>query len=203
MKQKGILLVVSGPSGAGKGTICSALLKKYPNLCYSVSATTRAPREGEVEGKDYFFVSQAKFKEMIANNQLLEYAKVYDNYYGTPKEYVENKLIEGFDVLLEIEMDGAQQIREKFSDGVLVYIMPPSLRELQARIKKRDKDSEEIIEKRMLCASAEIKRAVDYDYIVLNNELDVAVEETYAIILAEKLKSKRSFDLVKKICCDN
>lgn len=201
MKQKGVLLVVSGPSGAGKGTICSALLAKYDTLCYSVSATTRAPRVGEVDGKDYFFVSKTKFAEMIENNQFLEYAKVYDNYYGTPKEYVEKKLHEGFDVLLEIEMDGAQQIREKFPDGILVYIMPPSLGELHSRIKKRDKDSEEIIKKRMLCAAKEIKRAVDYDYIVLNNKLDNAVEETYAIILAEKLKTKRSFNIIDKVCC--
>lgn len=203
MKQKGILLVVSGPSGAGKGTICDALLKKYPNLRYSVSVTTRAPREGEVNGKDYIFVSQEEFMEMINNNELLEYAIVYDNYYGTPKKYVEEELEKGLDILLEIEMDGAQQIRKKFSDGVLVFIMPPSLSELYARIKKRDKDTEKIIEKRMLCASDEIKRAVDYDYIVLNQELDLAVEQTHKIILVEKLKAKRSFDLLKNMCCDN
>ena len=133
-KPQGLLLVVSGPSGAGKGTICSLLRKELPDLSYSVSVTTREPREGEVDGRDYFFKTVAQVKDMIFRGELLEYAQVYGNYYGTPKPYVMNLLNEGKDVLLEIDIQGALQIKKVFPDGVFIFVVPPSLEELRARI---------------------------------------------------------------------
>ena len=140
-KPQGLLLVVSGPSGAGKGTICGLLRKELPELSYSVSVTTREPREGEVDGREYFFKTVAQVKDMIFRGELLEYAQVYGNYYGTPKPYVMNLLNEGKDVLLEIDIQGALQIKKVFPDGVFVFVMPPSLEELRARLYKRGKDT--------------------------------------------------------------
>jgi guanylate kinase (EC 2.7.4.8) len=133
---KGLLVVVSGPSGAGKGTVCKALLKKDNNLKLSISMTTRKPRNGEVDGENYFFTTVEKFKTLIENNMLLEWAKVYDNYYGTPKEFVQKNIEEGHDVILEIDIQGALKVKDKFPEGVFIFILPPSMEELKNRIKK-------------------------------------------------------------------
>ncbi|MEG0830917.1 MAG: guanylate kinase, partial [Acidaminococcaceae bacterium] len=165
MKPQGILLVLSGPSGAGKGTICQRLREKRPDIAYSVSATTRSPRTGEVAGVNYFFTDRTKFQQMIAQGELLEYAEVYDNYYGTPKAYVLDLLNQGLDVVLEIDPQGALQIKQSYPDGVFVFIVPPSLDELSKRIYKRGTDSEEVIKRRLSSATAELAYASKYDYI--------------------------------------
>ncbi|WP_304091146.1 guanylate kinase, partial [Phascolarctobacterium succinatutens] len=161
---KGVLLVVSGPSGAGKGTICQLIRDQLPDLGYSISVTTRQPRVGEVDGVNYFFKTVPQVKEMIANGELLEYAEVYGNYYGTPRKYVEDLLNAGQDVLLEIDIQGALQIKERFPEGVFVFIVPPSLDELSARIYKRGTDSEDVIKRRMASAAGELTYAQKYDY---------------------------------------
>ena len=143
--RKGLLVVVSGPSGAGKGTICQALLEKTP-LAYSVSATTRKPRAGEVDGESYYFLSVEAFEKMIEKDELLEWAKVYDNYYGTPLKKVEEKLAAGEDILLEIDTQGAMKVREKFPEGVYIFILPPSLAELERRIRGRDTETEDVLQ---------------------------------------------------------
>lgn len=200
MKPQGILLVLSGPSGAGKGTICEQLLNKRKDLAYSVSATTRTPRKGEVDGKDYFFVSTERFKEMIANNELLEYAEIYGNYYGTPRSYVMGILNQGRDVVLEIDPQGALQIKENFSDGVFVFIVPPSLDELTSRIYKRGTDSEEVIRRRLNAATSELAYASKYDYIIINDEVEKATAKVSNIIDAERNRAVRTFFIVNEIC---
>jgi len=200
MKPQGILLVLSGPSGAGKGTICEQLLNKRKDLAYSVSVTTRIPRKGEVDGKDYFFVSTDRFKEMIAKNELLEYAEIYGNYYGTPRSYVMGILNQGRDVVLEIDPQGALQIKENFSDGVFVFIVPPSLDELTSRIYKRGTDSEEVIRRRLNAATSELAYASKYDYIIINDEVDKATAKVSNIIDAERNRAVRTFFIVNEIC---
>ena len=159
MKVRGVLLVLSGPSGAGKGTICQALLKSRPDMCYSVSATTRQPRAGETDGLNYFFLAKERFEEMIRNDELLEYASVYGNYYGTPRQYVEDKLAQGCDVVLEIDPQGAMQIKKKFPEGVFVFIVPPSPEKLSEHIHKTGTDSKDVKDKRLPAAAAELARA--------------------------------------------
>ena len=161
---KGVLLVVSGPSGAGKGTICQMLRDQLPDLGYSISVTTRAPRTCEVDGESYFFMTIPEVKQMIEKGDLLEYAEVYGNYYGTPRKYVEEQLESGRDVLLEIDIQGALQIKKRFPEGVFVFIVPPSLDELSARIYKRGTDSEDVIKRRMASAASELTYAAEYDY---------------------------------------
>ena len=185
---KGLLIIYSGPSAVGKDTILHELLKDEElNLALSVSMTTRSPRSGEVDGKDYFFVSQERFKQAIDNNELLEYACYVDNYYGTPLAYVEKNRNEGKNVILEIEMDGAQKVRNMVKDRVIsIYIVPPSIEELERRLKGRNTDSPEIIEKRLLKAKEELKKVDTYDYVVTNDELPRAIEEIRSIIKKEK-----------------
>lgn len=196
---QGLLLVMSGPSGAGKGTICNLLRQALPDLAYSVSVTTRAPRDGEVEGKDYFFKTVAQVKDMIFRGELLEYAQVYGNYYGTPKPYVQQLLNEGKDVLLEIDIQGALQIKKVFPDGVFVFVIPPSLEELRARIYKRGTDSEEVIEKRLKAATSELSYASEYDYIVVNDVAEKAVQRVLTLLEAERFRAGRTFFLVDKM----
>ena len=198
-KPKGLLLVVSGPSGAGKGTICGLLRKALPDLAYSVSVTTRAPREGEVDGNDYFFKTVSQVKDMIFRGELLEYAQVYGNYYGTPKPYVMGLLNEGRDVLLEIDVQGALQIKKVFPDGVFVFVVPPTLSELRARIYNRGKDTEEVIEKRLKEATHELRYASKYDYIIVNDIAKKAAGRVLTLLEAERYRAGRTYFIIDKI----
>jgi guanylate kinase len=187
--RKGLLLVLSGPSGAGKGAVCKGLLKDVPSLRLSVSATTRPPRHGEVDGVDYFFLDKEVFLEMIAHGQLLEYAEVYNNCYGTPMRFVEETLGEGHDIILEIDIQGALQVKEKYPQAVLVFIVTPSKSDLKKRLLSRGTDDQKVIEKRLQSVAGEMKLAGRYDYIVINDEISKAVDKIKSIITAEKSRS--------------
>lgn len=193
MVSKGLLIVVSGPSGAGKGTICEKLLKNNSQIKISISATTRKPRAGEKDGVNYYFIAEDKFKHMIHEHKFLEYAIVYDNYYGTPRQYVMNNLQNGNDVLLEIDIVGALQIKKKFEDAVFIFILPPSLNELKNRIVNRGTENLSDIEKRYDAAISEIKQIMKYDYVIINDSVSEAVQDIEAIIRAEKCKVLRNY----------
>lgn len=190
-KNHGLLIVLSGPSGAGKGTICQELLRQMPNLRYSVSSTTRCPRPGEVEGINYYFRPRQEFEAMLARDELLEWAEFCDNYYGTPRFAVEQAIQEGLDVILEIEIQGALQIKKRFPQGVFTFIVPPSLDVLSERIHKRGTETEEVIQKRLATAIQELGYVSEYDYVVINDEVPVAVEKLKSILVAEKCRVKR------------
>ena len=200
MTQQGVLIVLSGPSGAGKGTICQRLLRSYPALHYSVSATTRTPRKGEINGKNYWFIDKEQFQLMIENDDLLEWAEVYGNFYGTPRRYVQEQLNSGKDVVLEIDIQGAMQIKTKFPQGIFIYIIPPSLDELAQRIYKRGTDSMESIKRRLSCAGHELAAARRYHYLVINDDVSVAVNKVEAILTAEKCKVERNLNLLEQVC---
>ncbi|MBP1559694.1 MAG: guanylate kinase [Oscillospiraceae bacterium] len=195
---KGMLIVVSGPSGCGKGTILAEILKN-DKFFYSISATTRNPRPGEVDGVNYHFLTKQKFEELIAGDGMLEYAAYCDNYYGTPKKPVEDMLNAGKHVILEIEVQGAMKIKEKCPDAVFVFILPPSLKELRRRLNKRGTESEEVIEKRLGEAAGEIKYAYKYDYALINGELSEAVDDLLSIIRAEELNTKNSENNINEV----
>ncbi|WP_408955972.1 guanylate kinase [Natroniella sp. ANB-PHB2] len=186
--RKGNLIVFSGPSAVGKGTVLNALLEDYKDISYSVSATTREARPGEEDGVDYFFMSTKKFKSLIKKNEFIEWAKVHNNYYGTPKKYVEETLANGRDVILEIDIQGAKQVRESFEEGIFVFLAPPSLDELESRIYSRGTESEKAIETRLENANQELKQIKEYDYLIINDRVKNAVKKLKAIILAEKCK---------------
>jgi len=188
---KGLLIVLSGPSGVGKGTVCSALRQKTTDLIYSVSATTRAPRPGEVDGVNYFFKSRQDFESMISRDELLEWAEYVGNYYGTPSQFVRSTMESGKDVFLEIEVQGAMKVKSKFPDAVFIFLAPPSLAELEKRITGRGTDDEQVIRQRMNVAIDEIRLMEQYDYIVVNDEIDCACGRIMSIIEAEHCKRER------------
>lgn len=190
-KGKGLLIVISGPSGAGKGTICKRFMERNKNVALSVSATTRSPRNGEVEGVNYYFMSKEKFKEKIEDNDFLEYAEVYDNYYGTPKSNVQEMLNSGKDVILEIDIQGALKVKENSEEGVFIFILPPSMEELKQRIINRGSETQESLMKRFKSAYKEINFVSRYNYAVVNDEVEIAVEKLEAIICAEKCRVDR------------
>ena len=199
MKRKGCLIVVSGPSGTGKGTVCSALLEKYKEIAYSISATTRQPRTGEVDGVNYYFLAKNVFEKMIEDGELLEWAEVYGNYYGTPLKKIQERLADGQDILLEIDTQGAMSVKEKFPDEIYIYIMPPSLKELERRLKTRGTDSAESIECRLKSAAGEMEIAERYNYIVVNEQVEQAVEQIAAIVDAEHCRVGRNKEIIDNI----
>ncbi|MDO5018955.1 MAG: guanylate kinase [Lachnospiraceae bacterium] len=182
MKRKGILIVVSGFSGAGKGTLMKKLMEEYDNYALSISMTTRNPRPGEEDGREYFFVTKEQFEEKIGQDGLVEYASYCDNYYGTPRVYVEQQLEAGKDVILEIEIQGALKIKEKFPTALLLFVMPPSAKELRRRLTGRGTETQEVIDQRMHRAMEEAQGIEQYDYIVINDQLEECVKELHAII---------------------
>ena len=182
MKRKGILIVVSGFSGAGKGTLMKKLMEEYDNYALSISMTTRNPRPGEEDGREYFFVTKEQFEETIGQDGLVEYASYCGNYYGTPRVYVEQQLEAGKDVILEIEIQGALKIKEKFPTALLLFVMPPSAKELRRRLTGRGTETQEVIDQRMHRAMEEAQGIEQYDYIVINDQLEECVKELHAII---------------------
>ena len=199
MARQGILIVVSGFSGAGKGTIMRELLKRYEQYALSVSATTRAPREGEEEGKDYFFKTREAFERMIADDELVEYACYVNHYYGTPRAYVEEMLSRGRDVILEIEIQGARKIRKQFPEAVLLFVTTRNAPVLKERLTQRGTESPEVIGQRLKRAAQESEGIEEYDYLVVNDELEVCVEEIHAIIESEHRRIRYNMELVNKV----
>lgn len=196
IKRRGLMLVMSSPSGAGKTTITRALLDQDDNIAMSVSATTREPRPGEVDGKDYYFIDKSKFEDMVANGEFLEHAKVFDNYYGTPKAPVEEALGQGKDVLFDVDWQGARDLRHAARDDqVSIFILPPSHAELERRLYNRAQDSEEVVKKRMSKAASEMSHWGEYDYIVVNVDIDDSVAKVKSILTAERLRRQRQTGL--------
>lgn len=195
---KGVLIVLSGPSGAGKGTVCRDLCRNNPNLYCSVSVTTRPPRKGEKDGENYHFVSEERFRELVEQGAFLEWAKVYGNYYGTLKEQVQEKLRQGVDVLLEIDIQGAKLIRQQCQEAVFIFLLPPSMEELWRRIRDRGLDGLETIQSRFAAAYEELQEIWEYDYVVLNERVSEAVKMLEAIICAEKCSIKKNKDILSR-----
>ncbi|WP_027522580.1 guanylate kinase [Bradyrhizobium sp. Ec3.3] len=197
VERRGLMFVLSSPSGAGKTTLSRLLIERMPGLKMSVSATTRAKRPGEVDGRDYLFVDKPRFEAMVKGNELLEWATVFDNRYGTPRAPVEAALSAGQDVLFDIDWQGTQQLREKArADVVSVFILPPSAADLEKRLRSRAQDSDEVIRKRMSRASHEMSHWAEYDYIVINHDVDEAFAEVQSILKAERLKRERRIGVV-------
>jgi len=199
LNQKGIIIVVSGFSGAGKGTVMKALTAKYDKYALSISATTRNPRPGEENGREYFFVSNEEFEKLIKENGLIEHAGYVDHYYGTPRKFVEDQLDAGKDVILEIEIQGALQIKEQYPEAVLLFIMPPSAMELKKRLTGRGTETEEVIAQRLKRAKEESVGIEKYDYIVVNDDLDECVEQVHDIISAAHMAPSRNLDFINTI----
>ena len=199
MDQKGILMVLSGFSGAGKGTLVKGLLKKYDNYALSISMTTRAPREGERHGVEYFFTDKEHFEETIKQNGLIEYAAYCGNYYGTPRAYVEEQMAAGKNVILEIELQGALKIKEKFPESLLIFVTPPSAEELKRRLEKRGTESPEVIAQRLSRAVEESEGIEAYDYIVVNDDLDTCIEEIHSLVDAARRAPVRRKELIGEI----
>ncbi len=194
--KKGNLFVVSGPSGAGKGTICAAFAQRRPEVFLSVSATTREPREGEVEGVHYYFLGEEEFKEKITQGDFLEHAVYCGNYYGTPRGKVMEVIESGRDVILEIESDGAMQVRSRYPEGIFIFVCPPSLQTLEARLRGRGTESEEVIAQRLEKAVQELGRAHKYNYLLLNDDVEAAVRRLEAIVDAERCYMPRNIGFI-------
>ena len=196
IKRRGLMLVLSSPSGAGKTTISREILKREPAMTLSISATTRQPRPGEVEGKDYFFVTAERFSQMVGEDAFLEHARVFENRYGTPRAPVEAALSEGRDVLFDIDWQGTQQLRESARDDLVsVFILPPSMASLEERLRSRAQDSEEVVQQRMAKAADEMSHWPEYDYIVVNRDIEASVAKVTAILNAERLRRDRQSGL--------
>ena len=185
MSEKGKLLVISGPSGAGKSTVVFKAIEGREDICFSTSVTTRSPRPGEVDGREYFFVDFERFREMVENDELLEHAEYVANRYGTPRAYVEQRMAEGLNVVLDIEVQGARQVRKKMPEAVLIFIAPPSIEELERRLRGRGTDTEAAIEGRLIRARQEFQEADFYDYLIVNDDVEKAAAKLNAIIEAE------------------
>ena len=196
--EKGLLIVLSGPSGTGKGTVCKALLKKRTDILLSVSCTTRAPRPGEIDGKSYFFKTRDEFEKLITQNEFLEYADVFSNYYGTPKSFVDAAIEQGRDVLLEIDVQGALKVKKAYPHGVYLFLVPPTMEELEKRIRSRGTESAEQIEARLGKADAEMKLMNEYDYRIVNDQVEDVVCRIEAIMTAEKHKVFRYLEQTKE-----
>ena len=197
--RKGLLILISGPSGTGKGTVCDLLRQKHPEISYSISATTRQPRPGEQDGVNYYFYTKEKFREMIDQGQLLEWAEVYGNFYGTPKQKVLNRLEAGEDILLEIDTQGALNVMKVMPEGLFIFLLPPSLEELAARLKGRGTETEESLHRRLGAAVDEIKLATKYRYVVVNDKVEDAQETIAKIIEAEHHRSDLNESLLAKL----
>lgn len=189
--ETGMLLVLSGPSGVGKGTVCAALRSMETNIVYSVSATTRAPRQGEREGANYFFKTREAFERMIEQDELLEWAEYAGNYYGTPRSFVRETIEQGKDIILEIEVQGAMKVKKKFPEAIFIFLAPPSMEELRHRIEGRGTETEEVISHRLTIASDELALMQEYDYVVVNDEVNNACNRIQSIITAEHCKRER------------
>ena len=198
-QHKGILIVVSGFSGAGKGTLMKRLVSDYDNYALSVSMTTRQPRTGEVDGREYFFSTKEEFEKKIEEEGLVEYACYCGNYYGTPREYVEKKLEEGKDVILEIEIQGALKIKQKFPTALLLFVMPPSAAELKRRLVGRGTETADVIESRLRRASEEAEGMPSYDYILVNDQVEDCVDRLHQIILSERARAQRNEEFINTI----
>ena len=198
MNEKGKLIVISGPSGSGKSTVVNRAIQGREDMCFSTSVTTRSPRPGEVDGKDYFFIDPQRFQEMVERDELLEHAQYVAHSYGTPRAFVEQKLNEGLNVILDIEVQGARQVREKMQNAVLIFIIPPSLEELRRRLVNRGTDAADVIEARLQRAAEELKEAYLYDYLIINDDLDTAAREFTSIVTAEHCRVPHRIHLLKE-----
>ena len=196
---KGGVFIVSGPSGSGKDTVMTELFKKMPELLFSISSITRAMRAGEREGEKYNFITREKFEDMLKNDRLLEHNEFVGNYYGTPREPVERAVANGQDMVIEVDVNGAAQIREKMPEAVSIFIMPPSFAELKRRLSGRGTESEELIQKRLTSALGEIKRATEYDYIVVNEDIAAAADDIMSVILSSRLKTDRQTKIIDEV----
>lgn len=199
MRRKGIIIVVSGFSGAGKGTLMKKLTEVYDTYALSVSMTTRAPRPGEQEGRDYFYVSREEFERRIGQDGFVEHAEYCGNYYGTPRDYVESQLEAGRDVILEIEIQGALKVKKQYPDALMLFVMPPSAEELRRRLEARGTETKEVIDKRMRRAVEEAEGIEEYEYIVINDDLDICVRELHEIITAAHNTPLRNKDFIEKM----
>ena len=199
MNRKGILVVVSGFSGVGKGTLMRSLTERYGYYAWSISATTRAPREGEEDGREYFFKTKEEFEQLIEEDRLIEYACYCGNYYGTPRDYVEDQMEQGRDVILEIELQGALKIKEKYPEALLVFVMPPDAQTLASRLRGRGTETEEVIRARLARAVEESAGVEKYDYMIINDDLEESVEEVHRLIDSQHNKISRNLDFVEQI----
>ncbi|MCK5599517.1 guanylate kinase [bacterium] len=196
--EAGFLVVLTAPSGAGKTTIREGVLKSHPEIMYSISATTRPKRDDESDGQDYFFVSQDKFVEMIENDEMIEWAKVHDHYYGTPKNFIKENIRKGLIIIMDIDVQGGVNIKKRFPDAVFIFVLPPSFEELGQRLIERGTDTMETIKLRVENARKEIGLMYNYNYIIVNDDINLAILETESIIIAEKCRVSRNVDFYKE-----